>query len=139
VVVALPGTPETQQAVDGENQRGRWPTYVAALYRLDLKGPGDKVAWIESPSQGDFAPRARPLIQAMCSKQFKFKQSAGVLELAKLERKQPQSRYGWIGQQPSSGFFDMPRLALVFFCVFGLPNPAIIAILLLERNLRCEM
>jgi hypothetical protein len=38
-------TSDNQQAVDGENQRARWPTY--ALYRLDLKEPGDKVAWIE--------------------------------------------------------------------------------------------
>jgi hypothetical protein len=42
---------DNQQAVDGENQRARSVVDLYALYRLDLKEPGDKVAWIEKPSQ----------------------------------------------------------------------------------------
>jgi hypothetical protein len=67
----------------------------SALFRLDLKESGYKVAWIENPLQHvnyflqpDFAPRApssRPCFS--CNKQ-----PAGVLELAKLERRGPQSR-----------------------------------------------
>ena len=89
-------TPENQQAFDGENQRDRWSAYVlCALYRLDLKEPGYKVARVEKYVQrllpffqGDFAPRAassRPCFS--CNKQ-----PAGVLELAELERRGPQSR-----------------------------------------------
>jgi hypothetical protein len=70
---------------------------LCALYRLDLKEPGDKVRSLDREkkkqrlfevAQGDFtrrAPASRPCISSN-------KQPAGVLELAKLERKQPQSR-----------------------------------------------
>jgi hypothetical protein len=71
---------------------------LCALYRLDLKEPGYKVAWIGKPSLSlllfflwDFVPRApssRHVLVAIRSN----KQPAGVLELAKPERKQPQSR-----------------------------------------------
>jgi hypothetical protein len=87
-------TPENQQAVDGDKQRDRLST-GSALFRLDLKESGYKVAWIEKPLQclnyflqPDFAPRApssRPCIS--CNKQ-----PAGVREQAKLERRGAQSR-----------------------------------------------
>ena len=86
-MVAL-STPENQQAVDGDKQRDRLST-GSALFRLDLKESGYKVAWIEKSVLSlllfflwDFAPRApssRPCFS--CNKQ-----PAGVLELAKLER-----------------------------------------------------
>jgi hypothetical protein len=41
-VVAL-STPENQQAVDGDNQRARWPTYMRSTGLLALEG-----AWIQS-------------------------------------------------------------------------------------------
>jgi hypothetical protein len=94
------GTGDNQQAVDGENQRARWPTY--ALYRLDLKQePEDKVAWIEKKKRIDhcfFTLRfraSRPLIPSSRPCISCNKQPAGVLlELAKLERRAPQSRQG---------------------------------------------
>jgi hypothetical protein len=50
-VVALP-TPESQQAVDGDNQLNRLSTGLSLSgYRLDLKEYGYKVAWIEKPLQ----------------------------------------------------------------------------------------
>jgi hypothetical protein len=61
----------TGQAVDGNNQRDRLPTGDwPAVFGLDLKEPGYKVAWIEKSVQrllliigffqGDFAPLAPP-------------------------------------------------------------------------------
>ena len=72
-----------------------WP----ALFRLDLKEPGYKVAWIEKLSeclllflQPDFAPRAPSSSPGHVLAAISNQQAAGVLEPAKLERKQPQSR-----------------------------------------------
>jgi hypothetical protein len=38
-----------QQAVDGDNQRAQWPTYMRSTGFL-WKKPGYKAAWIEKPS-----------------------------------------------------------------------------------------
>jgi hypothetical protein len=38
-----------QQAIDGDNQRAQWPTYMRSTGLL-WKEPGYKVAWIEKPS-----------------------------------------------------------------------------------------
>jgi hypothetical protein len=77
------------------NAIGGRPAICPLQAALVVKGSGDKVAWIEKKTQRlfevaqpDFAPRAassRPCIS--CNKQ-----PAGVLELAKPERRAPQSR-----------------------------------------------
>jgi hypothetical protein len=69
-VVAL-STKETQQAVDGDNQRDRWPTYVRSTAgligeSLETKQPGSKSphsAYVFFLTGGFRA--SRPLIQAI--------------------------------------------------------------------------
>jgi hypothetical protein len=87
---------DNQQAVGDDENRGAPMSTGMPSRGLIWKESEDKVSWIEKPSQrltevaqGDFASRAPCPIQAMY---FKNTQPAGVLELAKLQRTQPQSR-----------------------------------------------